>query len=86
MGSYMDTARGTQRSLAETIVRNGIAKYNPLTGLHYITSQPPMVGKSHHMMAVFHQINLNADNASPVLLVGEEGTGKRSVAKFTHKI
>lgn len=85
MGSYMDTARETQRSLlVETIVRNGIAKYNPLTGLYSIASQPPMAGKSNPMMAVFHQINLNADNASPVLLAGEEGTGKRSVAKALH--
>jgi two-component system, NtrC family, response regulator HydG len=45
---------------------------------------PGMIGSSRPMLAVFQAIRVQAGETRPVLITGEHGTGRRSVARAIH--
>ncbi len=69
------------RLLENRKLRNEVQHYRSLLAVEQFNG---MIGQSHAMQHMFHQIKQIADADGPVLIQGESGTGKELVARALH--
>jgi formate hydrogenlyase transcriptional activator len=76
-----------RRTIGETHVREGLRSERTFTGEPGGLREPleEVVGKSAALRAVFAQVDQVAATDSPVLLLGETGTGKELIARQIHE-
>ena len=78
MDHFLLTVR---RLLDNRKLRNEVQHYRSLLAVKQFNG---MIGQSHAMQHLFHQIRQIADADGPVLVQGESGTGKELVARALH--
>ena len=80
LGCHLQTANLQERlkahDAASGVTAGLSASYNP----------DQIVGQSHRMKAIMHEIQQAANSRSTILLRGESGTGKELVARALHKL
>jgi DNA-binding NtrC family response regulator len=81
--SYLTKPIGSSELLRS--VENGESRASPLADASGDLHFGCLIGESPAMLAVYEQIEKVAGTASPVLILGETGTGKELVAESIHR-